>query len=165
MSATNTQRMFLLISGIVLVLVIVLSIVQVRQAVQRRASMERKQDTLTQLEAMLEQQSAWQSALRPFEQLDTDRPPELARLLREQYPGLRADVQRVDQVTTWPGWQAERYRLSIDSLPGDTVGTVLYMLETQRPPWTLIEGQVRASSQQADQVRLTLIVEGVRRDR
>lgn len=165
MSATNTQRLLPLIAGLVLVVTVMFSIAQLSQAIQRRASVERKQDTLNRLEAMLEQQSSWQAILQPFNQLDADRPPELARLLREHYPGLRADVQRVDEVAAWPGWQAERYRLRIESLPADTVGTVLHMLETQRPPWTLIEGQVRASAQQADQVRLSLIVEGVRRER
>ncbi len=164
MSTANSQRLFLLMATIALVVAVVFSAVQLRQAGQRRASIERKLDTLSRLEIMREQQVAWQSALRPFEQLEADRPPELARLLREHYPGLRAEVQRLEQVAAWPGWQVEQYRLRIESLPAETVGTVLHMLESQRPPWKLLEGQVRASAQQTDQVRLNLVVEGLRRD-
>ena len=103
-------------------------------------------------------------AVRMFEALPDKRPTPLVSLVREQIPDAAKEVRRRDARPAADNWQAQRWEVDLDNIPLNQLGVLLAGLESERPPWRLIEASIRAADRDADRARVTLLLEGLTQD-
>jgi hypothetical protein len=123
------------------------------QLKQQMAQYERLQAMRTEKAA----QAAWMDQLTAPPAAFTN--PE--QILRDQFPRLNRQVRWIQEPTAGPAWQLSRIEIVLADAPATAIGHLLYVLETQRPPWRLIEGEVRAADSTPENVQARLIFDGL----
>ncbi len=131
-----------------------------RYPAQRR-HIERKHADLRQMAALHASRERELDAVRAFDHLPAGRPPDWTFLLREQAPGIAAEVRRRDSRDAWGSWQAHRMEVTFEPIPLNDLGRLLTAAEQQRPPWRLVEGNILAADQRPGAARATLVFEGL----
>ncbi len=122
---------------------------------------ERKRSDLQEIINVQRAQEQELAAVRLFDQLPAPRPPDLAALIREQLPDSPAEVRQRETHPAWDAWQAHRMEVRFESIPVHEIGRLLTLAEQQRPPWRLVEGNIRAAEDRPESARATLIFEGL----
>ncbi len=153
---------FLIIGALVLLATGLLWTIGTGQAQHAfRQRMDRRLQDLERLQQLRQAQARPLQVRAALEALPQGVPPELNRLLAEYGPDATADVRRRDTVSVGTGWQARRWEVHFDSVDLHALADWLRVLEQQRPPWRLIEGEWHSSDHPAGYARVTLILEGL----
>ena len=123
---------------------------------------QHRQDELRELAAMQDRLATWDDMANRLEESLPSPTTDLRSLIRDQFPGLRIDVQPESTENAWQGWQVERVQVRMDSVPTDSIGALLTLLESRRPPWRLTRIQLDASETEFDQARIRMSLERLR---
>ncbi len=157
---TTQQRALWITAGILLLIGVMGVVHALRQVPSERQRLIRKQADLSRLIALQEQQTAWLEWVRMMQEAPADAPPPLQDIVPQVLPDLTTDIEPITSAATWPGWQAQRFRLTVESIPLSSIGELLTTLETQRPPWRVVETQI-SMREEAGRARMILLVEGL----
>ncbi len=161
MSAPKTSRTWLATGFIVLLIGAGWTVHSLRHYSPHRLHLDRKLADLQRIASYQESHEEKRDAVRAFDALPAQRPPELAPLLREHLPGIRAEVRRRETAAAWGDWQVHRMEVSLDDVPLERLGFFISLAETQRPPWRLIESNIRATDQRPGHARATVVFEAL----
>lgn len=156
------QSIWWLIGGCVVLLSGILwSLSNIQRHPAQRRYIERKQADLQQMAALHESLQRQLDTVRAFDDLPSSRPPDWSSLLRDHAPDFPAEVRRRDTRDAWGPWQAHRMEVAFEHIALDALGQLMSAAEQQRPPWRLVEGNIRAANQRPGMARATLVFEGL----
>jgi hypothetical protein len=98
------------------------------------------------------------SAVAFFEQMRDRNPAPLQEMVGRVFPGLPAEVHSREGKAAVAGWVARRAEFSLDAVALSEISRLLVELQGDgtRPPWQLMECQVKASEQSLGYGRVTL---------
>lgn len=130
---------------------------------QREEIWKARQQEVRDLQDMREQTMNWESTIHQLDQYVSASATGIQEILRNNFPGLRADVSLLSVEPAAHDWEVEQHRIRIDSVPSDAIGPLLAVIESQRPPWRMTSIQIEASEREHDQMRLVLGIEGIKR--
>jgi hypothetical protein len=124
--------------------------------------LRRKVDVIGELRAMSVEFSRYQAARQAFESLSPTRPPALVALLRKHIPEtIPAEVREAERAEAAGGWTVRRCDVSLEEAPLDQVMAFVADAESQRPPWRVTKGEIRALPQGGGSARVTLRMEAL----
>ena len=124
-------------------------------------ALERRQTDIEKVRALQRTMEGYMAAVHLFESLPEQRPPEPGPLIRGVLPNGNVDARYRETQPVWEGWQTQRYDIHLDEAPLAQLGSVLALLESQRPPWRPVEIGIAAEGPPGGEGRVTLIVEGL----
>lgn len=158
------QRSHIWLAGAVLTVLLGLawSLQTVRQYPHVRDQLAQQMTQHERLQAMRTEKAAQSARIAQL----TAPPAALTnpeQILRDQFPQLNRQVRWIQAPTAGPTWQPARIELILDDAPATAIGNLLYILETQRPPWRLTEGEIRAGGSTTETVHARLIFDGLTR--
>lgn len=161
MKRPNSGIWWLAAGGLVFFIGIVWTVSSLQRYPLQKQHIERKNADLQRMTALQAEQDRELAAVRMFEALPSTRPPDLTALLRERFPGISAEVRRRETLPARDDWQAQRMEITFDNIALAELGRFLAIVESQRPPWRLIEGNLLAAEQRPGTARATLVFEGL----
>jgi hypothetical protein len=137
----------------------------IRQSAQVTRRLKQRQQDIQALQHMAHILRQDQQCMAQYETLSKQQLVPLREILMAAAPGTPADIHARSPEPLAQGWIAQRADVIFDDVPLQAVARFIQEAERGRPPWRMRECYITASEQQRGNGRVTLVMEGLEKQR
>lgn len=161
MRTKHAEALFLLLGVASVVTAVVMTVGSMLSVPERERHLDQLLTTLDDLARIRASLVDDEAAILRYEHLPETRPTDLAALAGRTAPGVAVDIQRREHKELGQGWVRNRMHVVFNQIALPDLGRFIDSAEQQRPPWRLVECQIKAHPSVEGAAVATLLVEGV----
>ncbi|MBU4198470.1 MAG: hypothetical protein KKG09_08820 [Verrucomicrobia bacterium] len=157
----NTLQILYGSATLALIAGIGLTVASLRQATSLAQSLRGRVAVVAELQAMERAKDRYSAAVRRFEALSNTAPVSLSGLAAATVTNATPDIREIESKPLDQGWVLIRSEVIFNDLNLDQLPAFAHAVESQRPPWRLVECSITASTQTDGFGRVVLILEAL----